>query len=294
MKYVKKLAEKPIWNSGNIELFDLSRANLNQESREEVVTHVASECYGSEPNDRTKLYNNLLTEHCGGMTSSFEFVRDWSDTSLNGCLRNNPNMRTFENTVSEIIGHDMMTSACFNSLATFRLKIPIFLARQIMRGRTFGYQEQSRRFQNNKKSPFEFWFLEGDLASEYKKNCDLVFDQSVIAYENMVMAGIKPEDARAAIPVAAYTTLFAQGDIPAWANYFNTRLSGKAQAAHRQLTKVMFEMLREHKPRFFEHLQENVDNGSEMGYNSDVVEELEEITARVFADEQQDRPDKWD
>lgn len=291
MKYVKKLAEKPIWGSGNIELFDLSRANLNQESREETVVLVASECYGSEPTDRTKLYNKLLTEHCGGPTSSFEFVRDWSDTSLNGCLRNNPNMRTFENTVSEIIGHDMMTSACFNGLATFRLKVPIFLARQIMRHRSFSAQEMSRRYQDHEKAPFEFWFPpEGKLSRDLFD----VFESAKHLYKLSVNEGERPEIARAMIPQAAYTTIWTQGDLLAWKNYFNVRLNARAQKEHRDLAIMMFEMLREHKPKFFEHLQENVDNDSEMGYNSDVAEEAEGLASRTLASEAQNRPDRWD
>ena len=280
MKYVKKLAEKPIWNAGFVHLYDLSRANLNKESREETVTFIASECYGSEPTNRKKLYNKLLTEHCGKMTSSFEFVRDWFDTSLNGCLRNNPRLRTFENTLSEIVGQDIMTSACFNSIATFRIKVPIFIARQIMRHRSFSFQESSRRYQDNEKTPFEFWGPSNvrDLAAQHNA-CAQAITSSVDSYKNMVVDGVRPEIARCVIPQGAYTTLFMQGDLEAWANYFNIRMDAKAQKEHRDLARLMFDMLREYKPRFFEHLNEYVDNNTDLVYNYDAGT---------------DRPDKWD
>ena len=276
MKYIKLLDQEAIWNAGNVALYDFSRANLNQESREEAVTFVASECYGSEPTDRTKLYNKLLTEHCGGMTSSFEFVRGSEDMSLNGCLRNNKDMPTFENATTDLMFGDFFTSACFNGVATFKLKIPIFLARQIMRHRSFAFSEQSRRYQDSTKSPLEFWLPDNDQISGHMK------DASVTAgflYKRAVSNGARPEVARAVLPQSLMTSFFIQGDIPAWANYFNVRLDTKAQKEHRDLAKLMFGMLREYKPRFFEHMHGYVDNGSEMGYNSDIG---------------MDRPDKWD
>jgi len=300
MKYIKKLAEESIWNAGSIQLFDFSRANLNQESREEAVTFVASECYGSEPTDRKKLYNKLMTEHCGGPTSSAEFVRCWDDTSIGGSLRNNKTLRTFENTISDIMGPAFFTSACFNSVATFRLKVPVFLARQIMRHRSFSVSEKSRRYQDNNKSPFEFWAPSNvrKMVNQHEV-CGNVIDKSIEAYNEMVELGERPEVARSIIPQSMLTEFFIQGDIPAWANYFNVRLDAAAQEEHRQLAKAMFAMLREHQPRFFEHMHGYVDNGSEMGYNSsdgriDVKEAAKSIRKTIAADLSADRPDRHD
>jgi len=296
LKYIKKLAESDIWNSGKIELFDFSRANLNQESREEAVTFVASECYGSEPTDRKKLYNKLMTEHCGGPTSSAEFVRCWDDTSIGGSLRNNKNLRTFENTISDIMGPAFFTSACFNSVATFRLKVPIFLARQIMRHRSFSAQEMSRRYQDNEKSKFEFWSPDDHQLSQDMSDTS---ETAEFIYKRAVKGGTRPEVARAVMPQSTLTEFFIQGDIPAWANYFNVRLGEAAQKEHRDLAKAMFAMLREHQPRFFEHMHGYVDNGSEMGYNSsdgriDVKEAAKSIRKTIAADLSADRPDRHD
>jgi len=257
LKYINKLAEESIWNSGFVELYDFSRANLNEESREEAVTFVASECYGSEPTDRKKLYNRLLTEHCGEMASSFEFVRGWEDMSLNGCLRNNKGLKTFVDSNTDLLFGDFFTSAVFNGVATFRIKVPIFIARQIMRHRSFAFQEQSRRYQGDGKAPFEFWCLDGDNKTSMPSQC-------VSEYNRRTGNGERIETARAVIPQSAYTTFWMQGDISAWANYFNVRLGETAQKEHRDLAKAMFAMLREHQPRFFEHMHGYVDNGSEV------------------------------
>ncbi len=301
MKYIKKLAEESIWNAGLVELFDLSRANLNEESREEVVTFIASECYGSEPNDRKKLYNKLLTEHCGGPASSLEFVRHWEDLSLRGCLRNNPEMLTFEEHWSDIINSDFMTSAVFNGLATFRLEVPVFLAQQITRHRQFAYQALSRRFQDDDKCPFMFW-IGGDGCVDLADQAAIfspVLNDAVCAYKRAVADGVRPEVARGVIPQSAYTTYWMQGDIPAWANYFNVRLDAKVQQEHQELAKAMFAMLRKHKPRFFEHMHGYVDNGAEVEYNCnssriDTAEEAKRLGECLVTDFASDRPDKWD
>ena len=288
MEYVKKLAEEQIWNAGKIELYDFSRANLNQESREEAVAFVASECYGQEPKDRTKLYNKLLTEHCGGPASSLEFVRDWNDTSLNGCLRNNPNMRTFESTISDLMGPPFFTSACFNSVATFRLKIPVFIARQIMRHRSMAFSEQSRRYQDATKSPFEFWHPT-DKDCGYNCNTDL--------YSELVCNGERTEVARCVLPQSLMTSMFVQGDIAAWTNYFNVRLDAKAQKEHRELAKVMYGMLRTNQPKLFERLHSYVDTSEEIVYNSskiDTKEEAKNLAECRVKDFGHCRPDKWD
>jgi len=293
LKYIKKLAEADIWNAGKITLYDFSRANLNQESREEAVTLVASECYGSEPTDRKKLYNKLMTEHCGGPTSSAEFCRDWDDTSIGGSLRNNKTLRTFENTISDIMGPAFFTSACFNGVATFRLKVPMFIGEQILRHRSFAFQKQSRRYQDNEKAPFEFWYDSAEIEDTELN------DHSIRAYNSLIKQGYKPEIARSKILQSAYSSFFVQGDIPAWANYFNVRLMPSAQEAHIELAKAMFAMLREHQPRFFEHMHGYVDNGSEMGYNSgdgmiDVDEAAKSIRKTIAADLSADRPDRHD
>lgn len=60
---------------GYTELWDFSRANLNDESRIEAITTVASVCYAN-PNavGKESLYNRLKAESIGLPSSSFEFV----------------------------------------------------------------------------------------------------------------------------------------------------------------------------------------------------------------------------
>lgn len=76
--YIKKLGEENNVNGDNIGFvkhYDFSQANMNDISRIEAITTVASICYDN-PNavGRESLYNRLKAESLGLPSSSFEFV----------------------------------------------------------------------------------------------------------------------------------------------------------------------------------------------------------------------------
>jgi len=70
------------------------------------------------------------------------------------------------------MGPAFFTSACFNSVATFRLNVPIFLARQIMRHRSFGFQEQCVAGETKISTSKGLRNIEDLYAQQYKKGTD--------------------------------------------------------------------------------------------------------------------------
>lgn len=78
MDYIEKINERQdIFGDeiAYVEQWDFSRSNLNEESRIEAITKVASVCYAN-PNvvGKESLYNRLKAESKGLPSSSFEFV----------------------------------------------------------------------------------------------------------------------------------------------------------------------------------------------------------------------------
>lgn len=62
-------------NIAYVESYDFSKANLNNESRLDVITMVASICYANpKAHGSESLYNRLMAESGGLPSSSFEFV----------------------------------------------------------------------------------------------------------------------------------------------------------------------------------------------------------------------------
>ena len=118
IKYINKINEKKNIFKDDIsyvEQWDFSRANLNEESRIEAITQVASVCYAN-PNviGKESLYNRLKAESMGLPSSSFEFVpvlltqeqatlinRAWQNSSSDIQTDNYPNTVKYSEIISD-------------------------------------------------------------------------------------------------------------------------------------------------------------------------------------------------
>jgi len=118
------------------------------------------------------------------------------------------------------------------------VEAPIYVARQIMRHRSFSFLERSLRFTKNTNPSFD---------SIYSPLETLSFDW----YMKLLSDGEKPEKARKILPMNIYTRFYMGGDEGAWANFFFYRLDKHAQEETRNLALMMAnEMARNDKPFF--------------------------------------------
>ncbi len=249
MDYIRKVAERMLWNAGKVELWDFSRANQNQESRIEAVATVASICYGKPPRDAQKLVERLWTESSGLPSSAFEFIRDGRTPGIEDSLRNNPDLATYESgsgiTIDELVAQHR------ENIATFRVKIPIFIARQVMRHRQFSYQELSRRYTDDTRVPLEFWFPdEKEVGAAAAELWRLAYATEERIYRLLRGLNVRAEIARAVLGTGLCTEFWMMGDRKAWANYFALRLDRHAQREHRDLAQAMHALLEGYQPEF--------------------------------------------
>ena len=252
LEYIKRLAKANIYDDGigNIELWDFSKSNLNEESRVEAVAKTASICFGASPKNAKKMVERLKTESTGKMTSSFEFIAFDGDGGINATLRNAPFMPTYEQEAKDY--NENVDDYIFEhkqTIATFHVKVPIFIVRQIMRHRQFAYQELSRRYCNDDKVKIEFWNPSNvfyEFNALYEKSCN----ESIGKYKELLAEGIRPEVARAVLPQSAYTEFWWQGNLEAWQNYFALRLDVHTQQEHREVAEAMAELLNNNQPEF--------------------------------------------
>lgn len=165
-------------------------------------------------------------------------------------------------------------TSCFEHMgATLKLKVPIFIARQIQRHRTFSYNEISRRYVD---SPPEFFWpdkwrkraddkKQGSSEEEVKtfgkvwgfdqteenfKATDTVqgaveyaLAHSVRTYDEMLEAGVAPELARMILPQNMYTEFYMSGNLRAWAHFLHLRLDGHAQKEVRDVAEQVSSIL---------------------------------------------------
>lgn len=159
-------------------------------------------------------------------------------------------------------------TSCFEHMgATLRLKVPIFIARQIQRHRTFSYNEISRRYVDTEPEFYwpDKWRKRADNVKQGSSDEEAVphdwrprsAREALKDYEYMLEQGVAPELARMVLPQNMYTEFYMSGNLRAWAHFLHLRLDQHAQKEVRDVAEkvedilmplftVSMEALREH------------------------------------------------
>lgn len=210
-----------------------------------------------------------------------DFIESWgSDLSVVNAAR-----VSFDKHSNELVPKDEKLihylakhkhTSCFEHMgATLKLKVPIFIARQIQRHRTFSYNEVSRRYVD---SPPEFFWPDkwrkraentkqgssdeeitgyvfhewsGDDTIKYQYGVDTtaqqaaeqVVDHAIETYEAMLYAGVAPELARMILPQNLYTEMYMSGNLRAWSHFLHLRLDGHAQKEVQDVAQMVADIL---------------------------------------------------
>lgn len=145
---------------------------------------------------------------------------------------------------------------------TLEIKTSRAIAAQILRHRSFSFQEWSMRYsladksteieirkkaeKNRQSSEDEFYFdINGKSASEIVKNH---IDVSFELYNSLIAAGVAKECARMILPLSTETTLYMKGSIRSWIHYFQIRCEQNTQLEHRRVAMEAFEIFKKNFP----------------------------------------------
>jgi len=255
MKYICKLGEICPYNYENppicrVELWDFSRANECEEARKETVCLVASISYGNEYcKDPDRLWNLLIKK---GEESPFEFVKT-PEFEFEQSLRNTDFMTDKSWSIyaygkeTKRLKEDRLKRRR-GRVATFKLKVPIFVAYLLL------YKNEHTIYYplKREKAKFEFWKppqadnlnITNALATEYSLMCNL---QKILLDK-----GLKPEQARAFLPLGLYTQFWMQGNYKTWLNFFIHHLHPETQEEARLVVQSMWELLKKNQPEIIE------------------------------------------
>jgi thymidylate synthase (FAD) len=163
-------------------------------------------------------------------------------------------------------------------MVTMREKVPMFVARQRFKHVIgFTYNEVSRRYVDDKPEFFEpeQWrkraenkkqgssdetidlndpnvkqdhFFHG-VADQYKPNIyDEVTSTCMRVYNQMILRGVCPEQARMVLPQSTYTEYYVTGSLYAWARAFNLRSKADAQKEIQDLAWMWDEIMMDKFP----------------------------------------------
>lgn len=158
-----------------------------------------------------------------------------------------------------LMRHDH-TSPFEHNQMSFRIKAPMFVARQWMRHRMNSYNEISYRYV---KAPLEFYTpthwryqdsnnKQGSYGQFHSQDVTQVYqnaiDTAVQAYEYMLEAGVAREQARAILPMATYTQYIFTCNLLSLLHFINLRIRSDAQFEIRQYAQAMLKMAYQHFP----------------------------------------------
>ena len=146
------------------------------------------------------------------------------------------------------------TSPFEHVTATFRVEVPLFIARQMMRHRTFSYNEISGRY--SELEP-KFWLPDTNRPLENKgsgaypdlqfhRNHDEVMDntgliiehvsrRALTEYKMLVEDGVATEVARAILPLNMYTSFYMTGNLKNYFDFIDKRIVQNAQEEIREV-----------------------------------------------------------
>lgn len=156
------------------------------------------------------------------------------------------------------------TSPFEHNQFSFRIKAPIFVARQWMRHRMNSYNEISYRYV---KAPLEFYippyfryqdlknkqasvgaFTDQSLENAYKQSIEV----SVKTYEHLLNSGVCREQARGVLPLCTYTHFIFTCNLHSLMHFLRLRLHAGAQYETRQYALGLLQLAQPHFPYTFE------------------------------------------
>ncbi len=120
------------------------------------------------------------------------------------------------------------------------------IAAQILRHRSFSFQEFSQRYSQSTSFEDIEWRMQGktnrqvgdeeiDLPPEIKYEVDTTLTNCKELYDKLIENGVAKECARMVLPLSTSTTLYMTGNVRSWLSYLNIRLEQETQKEHREI-----------------------------------------------------------
>ena len=134
-----------------------------------------------------------------------------------------------------------------HAFASFHVKAPIFVARQLVKHKFLRWNEISRRYVDDEPEFYvpEVWrgrsddkkqgsegVVEGITVKEYNEVC-------LDVYEQMIIAGVAPEQARMVLPQSTMTEWWWSGSLDAFADMCKLRLKDDTQYESRLVAQMI-------------------------------------------------------
>ena len=144
------------------------------------------------------------------------------------------------------------------------------IAPQILRHRSFTYQEFSQRYadsnllgdielpelrrQDDKNRQNSIDDLEPEMVEKFNRQMNTLFSSAFGLYNQMLQAGVAKECARFVLPLATPTRIYMTGSCRSWIHYINLRSAHGTQKEHMDIANGCKKLFTEQFPAVAESL----------------------------------------
>ena len=145
------------------------------------------------------------------------------------------------------------------------------IAAQILRHRSFTYQEFSQRYadsnllgdielpelrrQDDKNRQNSIDDLDPEMVDKFNRQMNTLFSSAFGLYNQMLKAGVAKECARFVLPLATPTKLYMTGSCRSWIHYINLRSAHGTQKEHMDIANGCKDIFKENFPAVSEALE---------------------------------------
>ena len=139
------------------------------------------------------------------------------------------------------------------------------IAAQILRHRSFSFQEFSQRYSEaTEMEPLELRApaeKNRQSSSEVVDNknlntmANLMMDSCKQLYDDMIAGGVAKECARMILPLGTQTTIYMNGSVRSWIHYINLRTEENTQKEHREVAEAIKQIFVKQFPNTSEALE---------------------------------------
>jgi thymidylate synthase (FAD) len=154
------------------------------------------------------------------------------------------------------------TSPFEHSTLSVAIKCPLFVRSQIMRHRTFSYNEISRRYTSVNLEFYEFGGLRGQATKNLQCSTDELVPHSqelkalieghnklaLEVYNRLIKEGVAREQARAVLPQSLMTSFVMTGNLLNWLKFLKLRLDPHAQPECKEVAEMCLSVMRSRFP----------------------------------------------
>ena len=156
------------------------------------------------------------------------------------------------------------------SSMTLEIETTRGIAAQILRHRSFTYQEFSQRYadsnllgdielpelrrQDDKNRQNSIDDLEPEVVEKFNRQMNTLFSSAFGLYNQMLQAGVAKECARFVLPLATPTKIYMTGSCRSWIHYINLRSAHGTQKEHMDIANSCKKIFIEQFPSVSEAL----------------------------------------